>query len=103
MSDRIELRGLRVTAICGVLPEEKARRQPFEVDMEVHADLSTASISDDLSDTVDYGSLTGLVADIVDGESFDLLERFAGLRDATGGRPGPGPVPQLCSASRDTA
>ena len=78
MSDRIELRGLRVTAICGVLPEEKARRQPFEVDMEVQADLSTASISDDLSDTVDYGSLTGLVADIVDGESFDLLERFAG-------------------------
>ena len=78
MSDRIELRGLRVTATCGVLPVEKAQRQPFEVDLDVHADLSTASISDDLSDTVDYGRLTGLVANISDGESFDLLERFAG-------------------------
>ena len=47
------------------------------MDLDVHADLSIASISDDLFDTVDYGSLTGLVADIVDGESFDLLERFA--------------------------
>ena len=78
MSDRIELWGLRVVAICGVLPEEKTRRQPFEVDLDVHADLSTASVSDDLADTVDYGGLTGLVAGIADGESFDLLERFAG-------------------------
>ncbi|GIT45551.1 MAG: hypothetical protein Ct9H300mP12_01360 [Acidimicrobiales bacterium] len=46
----------------------------------------TPSISDDLSDTVDYGSLTGLVADIVDGESFDLLERFC--RPARRGRAG---------------
>ena len=48
------------------------------MDLDVHADLSIASISDDLFDTVGYGSLTGLVADIVDGGSFDLLERFAG-------------------------
>ncbi len=53
MDDRIELRGLRVSAFCGVLPEEKARRQPFEVDLDVHADLSTASASDDLADTID--------------------------------------------------
>ena len=78
MSDRIELRGLRVTATCGVLPEEKARRQPFEVDMDVHADLGAASLSDDLADTVDYGALCALVAGIAEGEAFNLLERFAG-------------------------
>ena len=78
MSDQIELRGLRVVATCGVLSEEKARRQPFEVDLDVHADLSTASVSDDLADTVDYGGLTGLVAGVADSESFDLLERFTG-------------------------
>jgi len=72
------LRGLRVTATCGVLPEEKARRQPFEVDVDVHADLGAASLSDDLADTVDYGALCALVAGIADGEAFDLLERFAG-------------------------
>ncbi len=54
MSDRIELRGLRVSAVCGVLPEEKAHRQ-----------------------SVDYGALCALVARTAEQESFDLLERFA--------------------------
>jgi dihydroneopterin aldolase len=76
--DRIELRGLRVSAFCGLLPEERARRQPFEVDLDVHADLSAAAASDDLADTVDYGSLTTAVAAVAADERFDLMERFAG-------------------------
>ena len=77
MSDRIELRGLRVSAVCGVLPEEKVRRQPLELDLDVYADLTAALTTDDLADTVDYGALCALVACIADRESFDLLERFA--------------------------
>ncbi len=78
MSDRIELRGLRVSAVCGVLPEEKARRQPLELDLDVYADLADALTTDDLADTVDYGALCALVAGIAEGEAFNLLERFAG-------------------------
>ena len=77
MSDRIELRGLRVSAVCGVLPEEKAHRQPFELDLDVYTDLVVASTTDDLTDTVDYGALCALVARTAEQESFDLLERFA--------------------------
>ena len=77
MSDRIELRGLRVSAVCGVLPEEKVRRQPLELDLDVYADLTAALTTDDLADTVDYGTLGALVACIADRESFDLMERFA--------------------------
>ena len=77
MSDRIELRGLRVSAVCGVLPEEKARRQPLELDLDVYADLAAALITNDLADTVNYGALCTMVAWIADRESFDLLERFA--------------------------
>ena len=62
MSDRIELRGLRVSAVCGVLPEEKVRRQPLELDLDVYADLTAALTTDDLADTVDYGTLCALVA-----------------------------------------
>ncbi len=76
--DRIELRGLRVSAFCGLLSEERARRQPFEVDLDVHADLSAAAVSDDLADTVDYGSLTTTVAAVATAERSDLMERFAG-------------------------
>ena len=75
MSDRIELRGLRVSAVCGVLPEEKVRRQPL--DLDVYAVLTAALTTDDLADTVDYGTLCALVACIADRESFDLMERFA--------------------------
>jgi len=76
--DRIELRGLRLSAFCGLLPEEGTRRQPFEVDLDVHADLSAPAASDDLADTVDYGSLTTAVAVVAADERFDLMERFAG-------------------------
>ena len=75
--DIIELRDLRVSAFCGVLPEETTRRQPFAFDLDVHIDLTAAAVSDDLADTVDYGALCGLVAGIAAAERFSLLERFA--------------------------
>lgn len=55
MADRIELRGLRLSAVIGVLPEERERAQPIEIDLDLEVDLRTSGMSDDLSDTVDYG------------------------------------------------
>jgi dihydroneopterin aldolase len=76
--DRLSLLGMRWEATHGVLPEEKVEPQPFEVDLVLHADLGRASISDDLGDTVDYAALYPLVAEIVTGRSFDLIEALAG-------------------------
>lgn len=56
-SDRIELRGLRVDAICGVLPHERTTPQPLVIDLDIGADLNQAGASDDLVDTVDYGAV----------------------------------------------
>lgn len=75
--DRIELRGLRLLGTHGVLPEEQSRAQPFEIDVDVHADLRAAGASDDLEDTVDYGALSEAVARIVTTEHHALLERVA--------------------------
>ena len=75
--DRIELRGLRVLAFCGVLAEEQARRQPFAIDVDVYTDLAGAGATDDLSNTVDYGSLCATLDQLEIDERFDLLERFA--------------------------
>lgn len=61
----------------GVLPEEKERPQPFEVDLDVEADLSAAGSSDRLVDTLDYGALAQRVAAIVAEESHALMERLA--------------------------
>ena len=75
--DRVELRGLRVMALCGVLPEERTRRQPFEIDVDVFVDLSRAGASDALGDTVDYGSLCERIDKLALDEQYSLLERFA--------------------------
>lgn len=75
--DQIQLRDLAVLALCGVLPEERVRRQPFTVDLDVHTDLREAGASDDLDHTIDYGALCAAVETIANTEQFGLLERFA--------------------------
>lgn len=75
--DVIELRGLRVVALCGALPEERVRRQPFEIDLDVETDLAPAGASDELGDTIDYGALCAAVEQVVAGNQYTLLERMA--------------------------
>jgi len=81
--DRIEISDLRVLGVHGVLPEERERAQPFSVDLVAWVDMAAAQRSDELADTVDYGALAQLAADVVGGRSFQLLEALAGrLADA---------------------
>lgn len=86
MSARIELRGLRLVGVHGFLPHEQERAQPFEVDIDVEADLEAAERSDELSDTLDYGALARAAANVVTGEQWKLLERMAArIADEIGG------------------
>jgi dihydroneopterin aldolase len=76
-ADRIELRGLRLTGVVGVLAEERQRAQPLEVDLGIEVDLSAAGLSDDLADTVDYGAVCDAVAAVVAAGEPLLLEWLA--------------------------
>ena len=75
--DRIELRGLRLAGVVGVLPHEQAQAQPLEIDLDLVLDLAPAGTSDDLTDTVDYGAVCSAVEAIVEESSFALLEALA--------------------------
>jgi dihydroneopterin aldolase len=78
-ADRIQLRGLRAVGTHGVLPEERNRAQPFEIDLDLSVDLATAAGSDRLADTVDYAGVAETAAGIVSGApSYELLEALAG-------------------------
>ncbi len=77
--DRIELRGLRLSARCGVLPEERERDQPLEIDLDLRGDWSRAGATDALGDTVDYGAVCDLVEQVCGASSPKLLERLAEL------------------------
>jgi dihydroneopterin aldolase len=88
MSDRIELRGLRVHGRHGVLPEERRDGQDFVIDVVLEVDTRGSAASDALEDTVDYSSLAHEVAGIVGGEPVALIETLAQrLADACLGDP----------------
>jgi dihydroneopterin aldolase len=78
VTDRIEIRDLRVLGTHGVLEEEQTRAQPFAVDVVAWVDTTAAQQSDDLADTVDYGALARTAAEVVGGRSYRLLEALAG-------------------------
>ena len=52
MTDRIELRGLRVRGTHGVFDHEKRDGQDFLVDLVLWTDFTAATASDDLADTI---------------------------------------------------
>jgi dihydroneopterin aldolase len=78
VSDRITLRGMRFMGRHGVNPEERVTAQPFEVDLVLRTDLSKPAATDDLADTIDYSAALAVVAEIVEGRSYQLIERLAG-------------------------
>ena len=77
MSDRIRLAGLRVRGHHGVFEHERRDGQDFLIDVELELDTRQAAASDDLADTVDYGTLAQRIAEIVGGEPVNLLETLA--------------------------
>lgn len=78
MSDRIELRGLRVRGHHGVFDHEKRDGQDFLIDIVAWLDLAPAAASDALDDTLHYGVLAERAAAIVAGPPRDLIETVAG-------------------------
>jgi 7,8-dihydroneopterin aldolase/epimerase/oxygenase len=77
VTDTIEIRGLRVLATHGLLDEEIARAQPFEIDLDLETQLAGAETSDDLRETVDYGPIVATVRFLVENSHFSLLESLA--------------------------
>lgn len=77
MSDQIRLEGIEVFAHHGVLPHERELGQTFLIDVTVDTDLSDAAAHDDLSTTIDYGSLATRIHHLVSSERWDLIETVA--------------------------
>jgi dihydroneopterin aldolase len=67
--------GLVVNARCGVTDEERARTQTLRVDLDCFYE---AGEGDELSETVDYGTMIEGVAELLQRKEFKLLE--AGVR-----------------------
>ncbi|TMQ73571.1 MAG: dihydroneopterin aldolase [Candidatus Eisenbacteria bacterium] len=73
----IRLEGLSVFGHHGARPYEKEAGQRLEVDLELEPSDDRAERSDRLGDAVDYDRLYQTVREVVEHESFHLLERLA--------------------------
>jgi dihydroneopterin aldolase len=75
--DQILLRGLEFFGRHGCHEAERELGQRFLVDIELDCDLSVASRSDDLDDTIDYIALYNHARTVIEGPSAQLLEVLA--------------------------
>ncbi|MBC2932599.1 dihydroneopterin aldolase [Nocardioides sp. zg-1228] len=74
MTDELSVRGIECFAHHGVFDFERREGQVFVVDLVLGIDTRPAAASDDLADTVDYGSLTADVKAAVERDPVDLIE-----------------------------
>jgi dihydroneopterin aldolase len=77
MRDTLSVTGIECFAHHGVFEHERREGQVFVVDLTLGLDTRAAAASDDLHDTVDYGSLVTQVKAAVESEPVDLIETLA--------------------------
>ncbi|MGM0472053.1 MAG: dihydroneopterin aldolase [Bacillota bacterium] len=77
MADYIRLKGLKFYGYHGVLAEEKELGQRFIVDLALQTDLKPAGVSDDLTESINYAEVYEVTKQVVEGESYDLIEAVA--------------------------
>jgi dihydroneopterin aldolase len=78
MPDLIEIKGIKSFGYHGVFESENIEGQDFFVDILLELDLSRASVSDDVADTVNYAEIADLVVEEIVGERVALIEKLAG-------------------------
>ena len=75
--DQLYIRDLLVRCIIGIYPDERREKQDVILNITMHADLSKACKSDDISDTVDYKTIKKDVLAMALESEFFLIERLA--------------------------
>ena len=75
--DRLAVRGLAIHGHHGVFEHERRDGQEFVIDLVLGMDTRVAAGSDDLQDTVDYGTLVDQVRTAVADDPVDLIETLA--------------------------
>ncbi|MDI6736733.1 MAG: dihydroneopterin aldolase [bacterium] len=75
--DKIIIAGIVFYGYHGVTTAEQELGQKFLVDLELHLNLKPASISEHLTDTIDYKEVYDLVKGIEQKKKYRLIESLA--------------------------
>lgn len=78
MSDFVFVRGLEFEGNHGYTAAERRGTRRFRVNLKLELSLADASVSDKISDTIDYWKVSDAVVAIGTKSTFRLLEALAG-------------------------
>jgi 7,8-dihydroneopterin aldolase/epimerase/oxygenase len=77
VTDELSISGIQCFGHHGVFDFERRDGQTFVIDLTLGFDTAAAAASDDLRETVDYGSLVAAVKAAVERDPVDLIETLA--------------------------
>ncbi|MGA9748290.1 MAG: dihydroneopterin aldolase [Nocardioides sp.] len=77
IADRLAVVGIEAVGHHGVFDFERREGQVFRADLVLGIDTRAAARSDDLQDTVDYGTLVDQVKRAIEQDPVDLIETLA--------------------------
>jgi len=75
-TDKVHIKDLLLRTIVGVKDDERRNKQDVLINITLHADHS-AAISDDISDVVNYRTITKQIIELVEHSRFYLVEKMA--------------------------
>ena len=75
--DKVRILNLKIPARHGVYEFEKDKDGLFELDVEMHTDLSAAGNSDDLNDTINYDETVSVITELFTEKDYHLIEAVA--------------------------
>jgi D-erythro-7,8-dihydroneopterin triphosphate epimerase len=72
----IRVKNLRLRTFIGFNPEEKVKQQDVIINIEIEYRLNSAVLSDDVSEALNYKTITKKVIQLVENGKFLLLEKL---------------------------
>ncbi|SDX71222.1 2-amino-4-hydroxy-6-hydroxymethyldihydropteridine diphosphokinase [Eubacterium barkeri] len=75
--DKIRIKKLEVFAKHGVFPEENVLGQKFVISATLHINTRQAGLTDDLSQSINYGEVCQFIKSLTENNVFKLLETLA--------------------------
>ena len=75
--DKISIKGLEIFANHGVFPEENKLGQKFVINVALYVDTRSAGLTDDLEQSVNYGTVCHQINDFLTANTYKLIERCA--------------------------
>lgn len=75
--DKITVKDLEVFANHGVYEQENFLGQKFVISAVLHTDTRMAGLTDNLENSINYGEVSHLIKKIVEGNTWNLIEKIA--------------------------